>query len=136
MGGGLAVATLATAFAYEGWIIATSINAELKDGKRTLPRALLFGTLLVAIIYILYYLGISGILSNEQVIVAGDGAPVEVVSLVFGKVGGTPLMTFLVISCLGTLNGLIMGATRGMYAIASWGLGPATVFFCCHLTSY
>ena len=30
-------AVCATAFAYEGWIIATSINAELKDSKKNLP---------------------------------------------------------------------------------------------------
>jgi len=128
-GGGLAVATLATAFAYEGWIIATSINAELKDAKRTLPKALFFGSAAVVIIYMLYYLGISGVLTNERVIAAGDGAPVEVVSLIFGRLGGTLLTVFVIISCLGTLNGLIMGASRGMFAIASRGLGPKPAFF-------
>lgn len=128
-GGGLAVATLATAFAYEGWIIATSINAELKDAKRTLPKALFFGSAAVVIIYMLYYLGISGVLTNERVIAAGDGAPVEVVSLIFGRLGGTLLTVFVIISCLGTLNGLIMGASRGMFAIASRGLGPKPEFF-------
>ena len=128
-GGGLAVATLATAFAYEGWIIATSINAELKDAKRTLPKALFFGSVAVVIIYMLYYLGISGVLTNERVIAAGDGAPVEVVSLIFGRLGGTLLTVFVIVSCLGTLNGLIMGASRGMFAIASRGLGPKPEFF-------
>ncbi|HBG20393.1 MAG TPA: amino acid permease [Desulfobulbaceae bacterium] len=128
-GGGLAVATLATAFAYEGWIIATSINAELKDAKRTLPKALFFGSAAVVFIYILYYLGISGVLTNERVIAAGDGAPVEVVSLIFGRLGGTLLTVFVIVSCLGTLNGLIMGASRGMFAIASRGLGPKPAFF-------
>lgn len=128
-GGGLAVATLATAFAYEGWIIATSINAELKDAKRTLPKALFFGSTAVVIIYMLYYLGISGVLSNEQVLSAGDGAPVEVISIIFGRFGGTLLTVFVIISCLGTLNGLIMGSSRGMYAIASRGLGPQAALF-------
>ncbi|MFV0436692.1 MAG: APC family permease [Desulfopila sp.] len=128
-GGGLAVATLATAFAYEGWIVATSINAELRDAKRTLPRALLIGAATVVLIYMLYYLGISGVLSNEEVIAAGDGAPVKVIALVFGRMGGTLLTIFVIISCLGTLNGLIMGASRGMFAIASRGLGPATRIF-------
>lgn len=128
-GGGLAVATLATAFAYEGWIIATTINAELKDAKRTLPKALFFGTIAVVIIYMLYYLGISGVLSNEQILAAGDNAPVQVISLVFGKIGGTLLTVFVVISCLGTLNGLVMGSCRGMYSIASRGLGPYPGFF-------
>jgi len=128
-GGGLAVATLATAFAYEGWIVATSINAELKDAKRTLPKALFFGSTAVVIIYMLYYLGISGVLSNDQVIAAGDNAPVQVISLIFGQMGGTLLSVFVIISCLGTLNGLIMGASRGMFSMASRGLGPHPGFF-------
>ena len=129
-GGGLAVATLSTAFAYEGWIIATSINAELRDAKRTLPRALFFGSCLVVLIYMLYYLGISGVLSNEAVLAAGDDAPVQVLAIVFGRLGGTLLSVFVIVSCLGTLNGLIMGATRGMFAIASRGLGPRAELFC------
>lgn len=128
-GGGLAVATLATAFAYEGWIIATTINAELKDAKRTLPKALFFGATAVVLIYMLYYLGISGVLSNEEILAAGDNAPVEVIALVFGKIGGTLLTVFVVISCLGTLNGLVMGSCRGMFSIASRGLGPKPGFF-------
>ncbi len=128
-GGGLAVATLATAFAYEGWIIATSINAELKDAKRTLPKALFFGSTAVVIIYMLYYLGISGVLSNDQVLAAGNDAPVQVISLIFGRMGGTLLTVFVIISCLGTLNGLIMGSSRGMFCIATRGLGPQPDFF-------
>lgn len=33
-GGGLFASVVAVAFAYEGWIIATSINSELKDSKK------------------------------------------------------------------------------------------------------
>ncbi|WP_461209215.1 APC family permease [Desulfocurvus sp. DL9XJH121] len=128
-GGGLAVATLATAFAYEGWIIATVINAELRDAKRTLPRALVVGTIAVAAIYMAYYLGISGVLTNDQVLAQGDAAPVRVIGLIFGNLGGTLLTVFVVISCLGTLNGLIMGAARGMYSIASRNMGPCPEFF-------
>ncbi len=128
-GGGLAVATLSTAFAYEGWIIATSINAELKDAKRTLPKALFFGTCAIVCIYMLYYLGISGVLSNEEIIAAGDNAPVQVFSMIFGRLGATLLTVFVIVSCLGTLNGLIMASTRGMYSIASRGLGPKASFF-------
>ncbi len=128
-GGGLAVATLATAFAYEGWIIATSINAELKDAKKTLPRALLFGSCLVVLVYMAYYLGISGVLTNDQVLAAGDAAPVQVLEVVFGRLGGTLLSVFVIISCLGTLNGLIMGSSRGMFSIASRNRGPASGYF-------
>lgn len=128
-GGGLAVATLATAFAYEGWILATSINGEIKDAKKNLPRALVLGTILVATIYILYYLGISGVLSNDELIAKGDAAPVAVMSMVFGNIGGVLLSVFVIISCLGTLNGLIMGSTRAMYVLADKNQGPAPKFF-------
>jgi APA family basic amino acid/polyamine antiporter len=128
-GGGLAVATLATAFAYEGWIIATTINAELRDSKRTLPKALVVGTLVVVLVYLFYYLGISGVLSNAEVLQAGDQAPVQVMSLIFGRLGGSLLTVFVIVSCLGTLNGLIMGSVRGMYSIASRDLGPRPSYF-------
>ncbi|MFW5500575.1 MULTISPECIES: APC family permease [unclassified Maridesulfovibrio] len=128
-GGGLAVATLSTAFAYEGWIIATVINAELKDAKKTLPRALVVGTIAVMTIYMLYYLGISGVLTNDQVLAEGDAAPVRVIEMIFGNVGGTLLTVFVIISCLGTLNGLIMGSARGMFSIASRNLGPKASLF-------
>lgn len=128
-GGGLAVATLATAFAYEGWIIATVINAELKDAKRTLPRALVVGTMAVAVIYMLYYLGISGVLTNDEVLAAGNDAPAKVMSLIFGNAAGTLLTVFVIVSCLGTLNGLIMGSARGMFAIAMRDMGPRPDIF-------
>ncbi|WP_462326019.1 APC family permease [Desulfoplanes sp.] len=128
-GGGLAVATLSTAFAYEGWIIATSINAELRDAKRTLPRALVVGTIAVVCFYMLYYMGISGVLTNDQVLAEGDAAPVRVIALIFDRLSGTVLTVFVIISCLGTLNGLIMGSARGMYSIASRKLGPKADFF-------
>lgn len=127
--GGLALATLSTAFAYEGWIIATVINAELKDAKRTLPRALVIGALTVVGIYMLYYLGISGVLTNDQVLADGDNAPVRVMSLVFNQMGGTLLTVFVIVSCLGTLNGLVMGTARGMFAIASRDMGPKPEVF-------
>lgn len=127
--GGLAVATLATAFAYEGWILATSISGEVRDAKKTLPRALVLGTVAVAAIYILYYLGISGSLSNDQLLAAGDTAPATVISKIFGNIGGTLLTVFVIISCLGTLNGLVMGSSRGMYVLAYRGQGPNPQLF-------
>ena len=53
-------AIVAAAFAYEGWIIATSINSEIKDAKKNLPIALVFGTLIIMIVYILYFVALSG----------------------------------------------------------------------------
>jgi APA family basic amino acid/polyamine antiporter len=55
----LLTAVCATAFAYEGWVIATSINAELRDSKKNLPIALVAGAAIVIVVYILYYVGLA-----------------------------------------------------------------------------
>jgi APA family basic amino acid/polyamine antiporter len=120
-GGTLFAATVATAFAYEGWIIATSINAELRDAKRNLPIALVGGSLIIIVIYIIYYIGLAGVSSVDELI--AEGAQVAFRNL-FGNVAGTLLNVFVVISCLGTLNGLMLACTRSMYSLAVRGHGP------------
>ena len=124
-GNALFTAVVATAFAYEGWIIATSINAELKDSKKNLPKALVIGTLIVVATYILYYIGLAGAVSNAALMKSGEKGAKLAFETIFTKVGGTALFVFVVISCLGTLNGLMLGCTRGIYALAARNLGPA-----------
>ena len=114
-------AVVATAFAYEGWILATTINQEIKDAKKNLPKALILGTLVVIIAYIVYYIGIAGGASTEVLI--NDGAPVAFRNI-FGDIGGTILNVFIAISCLGTLNGLMLSCIRNMYSIAKREQGP------------
>ena len=64
----LFAAVCATSFAYEGWIIATTINSELKDSKRNLPKALTVGGIIVIATYLLYYIGVTGGASNAELI--------------------------------------------------------------------
>lgn len=125
----LFTAVVATAFAYEGWIIATSINAELKNAKRNLPIALVLGTLIIAIVYILYYVGLAGGASNSAVMESGEAGAKLAFETIFGKAAGVGLFVLVVISCLGTLNGLMLAATRGMYAVAVRGQGPKPKVF-------
>jgi len=125
----LFTAVVATSFAYEGWIIATSINAELRDAKKNLPLALTFGTMFVALIYILYYTGLAGAVENSVMMQGGETGAKIAFSTVFSNIGGTVLFVFVVISCLGTLNGLMMGCTRGFYSLAARNLGPAPHVF-------
>lgn len=125
-GGGLFAAVVATVFAYEGWIVATSINAELKNPKRNLPLALVIGSLIVVGTYILYYIGVAGGATNEVLIEQGA---TTAFTNIFGTVGGAFLNICIVVSCLGTLNGLMVGATRGMYAIATRNQGPRPNMF-------
>ncbi len=124
--GGLFAAIVATVFAYEGWIVATSINAELHNPKKNLPLALIIGSLIVVAAYVLYYIGVAGGATNAVLIEEGA---TTAFSNVFGTVGGVILNLCIVVSCLGTLNGLMVGATRGMYAIAARKEGPKPEMF-------
>jgi APA family basic amino acid/polyamine antiporter len=111
----------AAAFAYEGWGIATSINSELKNPKKDLPRALVIGTLIIMAVYILYFVGLTGGASVE--LLMAEGSPAAIRNLL-GNVGGTILNAFIVISCLGTLNGLMIACPRAVYSVAVRGHGP------------
>jgi APA family basic amino acid/polyamine antiporter len=125
-GKGFFGAVVAFAFAYEGWIIATCINAELHDAKKNLPRALVFGTLLVITVYIAYFLGVGSVLSSDEVIAAGDSLPKIAFSKLFNnEVFGTIAYVFIIISCLGTLNGVMLATCRGFYSLAARNQGPA-----------
>ena len=114
-GTGLFPAVCATAFAYEGWIIATAINAEIKDAKKNLPLALLIGSLVIVAIYALYYIGVLGLQSTDVLMAQGTHAAFDK----FGSVGAAIINILVVVSCLGTLNGLMLGCTRGAYALAA-----------------
>jgi APA family basic amino acid/polyamine antiporter len=121
---GLLGSVVAVAYAYEGWILATSINAELKDAEKTLPRALIIGSLIVVATYILYYIGLSGAVSTAELMESGEAAARLAFQRLFGNGAGTLLFVLIVISCLGTLNGLTLANCRSFYAMAARNEGP------------
>lgn len=130
--GGIFSGVVAFAFAYEGWILATSINSELKNAKKNLPLALILGALFCTIIYCLYIFSMSSIGDVDTIIGTwplGETLPKIAFSNIFGNVIGTIVYVFVTISCLGTMNGLIMSSCRSMYSVSCRGLGPKPEFF-------
>ncbi|MBO5315132.1 MAG: APC family permease [Clostridia bacterium] len=116
---GLFPAICGTIFAYEGWIVATSINAEIKDSKKNLPIALCLGTLIIVVAYTLYNIGILGLADIVDVTANGT----TVAFKVFGGAIAAIINILVVISCLGTLNGLMLGCCRGIYSLSARGEG-------------
>ena len=114
-------AVVATAFAYEGWILATSINSEIKDSKKNLPIALILGGIIIIAIYLFYYIGVAGGAPVQTLMEEGTASAF---TTVFGNVLGNILNLFVSISCLGTLNGLLIGTIRGMYSLSVRNMGP------------
>lgn len=121
---GLFPAICGTIFAYEGWVVATTINSEVKNSKRNLPIALCIGTLIIVLAYTLYNVGILGLAGIGDITKGGT----QVAFGYFGAVVSKIIGAFIVISCLGTLNGLMLGCCRGIYSIAARdeGISPDT----------
>ena len=96
-GGGLFASVVAVAFAYEGWILTTSINAELKDSKKNLPKALILGSLIVVFVYIFYYIGLAGAVTTETLMESGQEGAKLAFQNIFGTVGGSLIFVFVII---------------------------------------
>ena len=124
--GGMMSSVVALAFAFEGWILATSINAELKNAKKTLPLALILGGFVIVAVFVCYYMGICGAISVEELMASGS---TQAFKNLFGNAFGTFLSVFVVISCMGTANGLMMANSRNMYSLAVRGNGPKPSLF-------
>ena len=115
---GLFPAICSTIFAYEGWIVATAINSEIRDSKRNLPIALCLGTLIIVAAYTLYNVGVLGLAEINSL-----SGGTYVAFGFFGDAAAVIINVLVVISCLGTLNGLMLGCTRGIYSLSARGEG-------------
>ena len=117
----LTAATVSLAFVFEGWILSTSINSEVRDAKKNMPKALITSAIFIVAIYISYFLGICGSISIEDLMASSSTAAF---TRTFGNVFGRILNIFIFISCLCTTHGLMIANARNIYSIAVRGQGP------------
>ncbi|MDF2800530.1 MAG: amino acid permease [Anaerocolumna sp.] len=125
-GAGLLSAILPIAFSFDGWSISTSICHEIKNSKRNLPLALIISPILILVIYVLYFVGITSLVGAENVISMGDDHVNFAATKLFGEMGGKLIIVFVIISVLGTVNGLILGSIRLPYAMALRNMIPGS----------
>lgn len=111
-------AIVAAAFSYDGWSIAPSICHEIKNAKKNLPLALTIAPLIILVMYLLYFLGINFLLGPEQILELEDLAFEAASNKLFGTGAAKLLLTGVVISVLGTCNGIILGSCRVPHALA------------------
>ena len=111
-------------FAFDGWIVATSISHEVKNAKKNIPLALILSPLIILAIYLLYFVGISMYLGPEVIMETQD-AHVQLAAIqLLGPWAGKALFVFVTISVLGTTNGLIMGLSNMPYSLALRNMFP------------
>lgn len=109
------------AFSYDGWIIATSIQHEVKDSKRNMPLALVIGPIFILLIYVLYFVGVSSLVTPEKVMELGDKHVELAATTFFGPMAAKAVIVFVTISVMGTVNGLVLGFIRIPYALSLRG---------------
>ena len=114
-------ALIAGLFAFGGWHMVTYAAGETIDPTRTIPRALLIGTVIVTVCYValnavyMYVLPLDVVISSTRV--AADAAEALV-----GNVGGGLMSGLVIFSTFGALNGIILAGPRVYYSMAQDGL--------------
>jgi basic amino acid/polyamine antiporter, APA family len=112
---GLAVA--AGLFAFGGWHMVSYSAGETRNPERTIPRALIFGVLIVTACYTLlnaaylYVMPLGSVATSTRV--AADA-----MEHVLGPLGGKAITVVIIISALGSLNGIALAGPRVYYAMA------------------
>lgn len=113
----LGAAMLAAMYGYDGWSNVGTIAGEMKNPKKDLPRAILYGLLVITAIYL--FINVAYLLTMPMEQIAGNGnVPNDVATKLFGQNGGKIITIGIMISVYGTMNGFTMTAIRVPYAMA------------------
>ena len=100
------------AFAFDGWYIATQISGEVKNSSQNLPKALVIGTITVLVVYVLYYCGIVFEMGSAEILTLKDTYITEFSRKIASDSGAILMQLFIIISVLGTSNGLLLASIR------------------------
>ncbi|MCE7858110.1 MAG: amino acid permease, partial [Ignavibacteria bacterium CHB3] len=104
-------------WAYDGWNNVTFISGEVKNPQRNIPLSLLYGTLIVIIVYVLINIAYLYVMPIEEIanspLVAAAAA-----EKIFGKNGGSIISIAVIISTFGAANGSLMASARVPFAMA------------------
>ena len=115
---------MAALWAYDGWNNVSMVASEIREPRRNLPLALIWGTIAVIVIYLLANAAYFYVLSPREVAaskrVAGD-----MMGKVLGPWGANAVAIAAMISIFAALNGSILTGSRVPYAMARDGLSSA-----------
>lgn len=121
-------------FSSDAWNNVTFAGEEVKDAEKILPRSLMYGTLLVGLLYLvcnivyLLILPMHGDANAPTVVGRGIQYAAEhrvgtaVAEILFGPIGAQLMAGAIMISTFGALNGCILSGPRAYYAMAKDGL--------------
>ncbi len=115
------LAMVAGLFAFGGWHMVTYSAGETVDAKKTIPRALIIGTIVVTVCYILlnavylYVLPLETVASSDRIAAAAA-------EVVLGPRAAAAMSALVMFSTFGAVAGVILAGPRVYYAMARDGL--------------
>ena len=111
IGVSLALTMVLVFYAYGGWNEAAFISSEVKDPKRNVRRALILGTSLVMLIYVVVNLAFLAALGYQGTC-KSNAVACDMFALPFGEHGRKAISALVMISSLGSINGLLFTGMR------------------------
>jgi APA family basic amino acid/polyamine antiporter len=127
-------ALVGSLFSSDAWNNVTFAAAEVKNPQRNLPLALVLGTGMVSLLYVLANVGYLNVLpiqgdpAGATALERGiahatqDRVGTAAMEVMFGTAGATIMAVAILISTFGCNNGLILAGARVYYAMARDGL--------------
>ena len=130
--GAFGAAMLAALWAYQGWSNVPMVAGEIEKPERNVPRALIFGMLIVILVYLVTNLGYFYALPFSEILTANstayrDALPVAAkAAQTFSSYGAQIVSIAFMIAAIGALNGITLMNARVPFAMARDGLffGP------------
>jgi len=116
----IAQAYLPIYFAYSGWNAAIYIGGEIADPGKNLPRAVVGGTAMVAVLYFVLCAGYLAVFDMSALAGAGEAGTAAAGAL-FGHAGVIAVTLMILLAMLGSINGTVMAGSRIGYAMAEQG---------------
>ena len=121
----IALAVVASLWAYEGWTNLNTVAEEMKNPRKNLPLALIIGIGGVTILYTLFNFAIMKVLPHEEIAAMIDAGDLylgtAVAKKLLGSAGAVVVTVGMVLAMFGSMNGLILAQPRMYYAMAKEG---------------
>ena len=117
-------AMLAALWAYQGWANVSMVAGEIEKPERNVPRALIYGMLLVILVYLVTNVAYFYALSFSEILTANstayrDALPVAAkAAQTFFSYGAQLVSIAFIIAVIGSLNGIILMNARVPFAMA------------------
>ncbi|VDP06069.1 unnamed protein product, partial [Heligmosomoides polygyrus] len=112
-------------FAYQGWTYLNFITEEIINPRRNLPLSVFISMGIVTLVYVLYNVALYVVMSPEEVLLS-PAAGVLFAEKAFGKYAFIMPLA-VVISTVGSANGLVMTSSRLFFCGAREGHMPTVL---------